>query len=126
MRLDSRWISDTYLISLFLMGRATMTASAQDSSAAPVGHTGAAIQIEERPALTVSGWLVLAVLLAGFVIAGITQLPALGLVMLVLAGISLTSFVVLQPGQTRVVQFFGQYIGTVRRTGLTCVVPLTV
>ena len=33
--------------------------------------------------------------------------------------------VVIAPGETRVVQFFGRYIGTVRRTGLTWVVPLS-
>jgi regulator of protease activity HflC (stomatin/prohibitin superfamily) len=38
----------------------------------------------------------------------------------------LQSLVVVQPGQTRVVQFFGRYIGTVRRPGLAWVWPLTV
>ena len=36
-----------------------------------------------------------------------------------------TSLVVVVPGQTSVRQFFGQYIGTVRRTGLVLVPPLT-
>jgi regulator of protease activity HflC (stomatin/prohibitin superfamily) len=30
-----------------------------------------------------------------------------------------------QPGQTRVVRFFGSYAGTVRRTGLSWILPLT-
>ena len=29
------------------------------------------------------------------------------------------------PGQTRVVQFFGRYVGTVRKQGLRMIVPLT-
>ena len=36
-----------------------------------------------------------------------------------------TSLVVVVPGQTSVRQFFGQYIGTVRRTGMVLVLPLT-
>ena len=36
-----------------------------------------------------------------------------------------TSLVIVVPGQTSVRQFFGQYIGTVRRTGLVLVPPLT-
>ncbi|WP_136313022.1 SPFH domain-containing protein [Actinomyces procaprae] len=37
----------------------------------------------------------------------------------------LTSFAVVAPGQTSVRQFFGRYIGTVRRTGLVLLPPLT-
>ncbi len=40
--------------------------------------------------------------------------------------IILASLVVVQPGQTRVVQFFGRYVGTVRQSGLVWVTPLTV
>ena len=36
-----------------------------------------------------------------------------------------SSFVIVVPGQTSVRQFFGQYIGTVRRTGMVLVLPLT-
>ncbi|PZU32379.1 MAG: hypothetical protein DI576_09240 [Actinomyces sp.] len=36
-----------------------------------------------------------------------------------------SSFVIVVPGQTSVRQFFGQYIGTVRRTGIVLVPPLT-
>ena len=35
-----------------------------------------------------------------------------------------TSLVIVQPGQTKVVRFFGTYVGTVRRTGLWWIVPL--
>ena len=37
-----------------------------------------------------------------------------------------TSLVVVPPGQTSVVQFFGTYVGTVRRPGFWWVLPLTV
>ena len=36
-----------------------------------------------------------------------------------------SSLVIVAPGQTSVVQFFGRYIGTVRRPGFYCVVPLS-
>ena len=36
----------------------------------------------------------------------------------------LTSLVIVQPGQTKVVRFFGSYVGTVRRTGLWWILPL--
>jgi regulator of protease activity HflC (stomatin/prohibitin superfamily) len=44
---------------------------------------------------------------------------------IVVAVIILASLVIVQPGQTRVVRFFGSYVGTVRRTGLSWIVPLT-
>jgi len=44
---------------------------------------------------------------------------------IVLAVIIFSSLVIVQPGQTRVVQFFGSYVGTVRHTGLSWIIPLT-
>jgi SPFH domain / Band 7 family len=96
----------------------------------PVGHQGARVEVTERPAIATSGWaavLLLLVLAAAGVALGLgpesTQpllvLPAL------LALLVLTSLVVVSPGESRVVQFFGRYVGTVRRTGLTWVLPLT-
>ena len=43
----------------------------------------------------------------------------------VLALLVAAPLVVIAPGEARVIQFFGRYIGTVRRTGLTWVVPFT-
>jgi len=51
-----------------------------------------------------------------FAVAGVCTVVAIRLVV---------PLVVIAPGETRVVQFFGRYIGTVRRTGLTWVVPLS-
>ena len=48
-----------------------------------------------------------------------------GVVGIVLATLLLTSLVIVVPGQTSVRQFFGRYIGTVRRTGIALVPPLT-
>ena len=37
----------------------------------------------------------------------------------------LGSLIIVQPGETRVVRFFGSYVGTVRRTGLSWILPLS-
>ncbi|WP_036921601.1 SPFH domain-containing protein [Propionicicella superfundia] len=46
-------------------------------------------------------------------------------VLILLAILVASGLTVISPGHTRVVQFFGQYVGTVRRTGLVYTVPLT-
>jgi regulator of protease activity HflC (stomatin/prohibitin superfamily) len=99
-------------------------------STTPVGHTGTHVDVTERAAWTTHGaigalggllLLVLAVVClgqgGGFLIAGLV-LGLLGIMVL-------SSLVVVAPGQTRVIQFFGKYIGTVRRQGLSMVPPLT-
>jgi regulator of protease activity HflC (stomatin/prohibitin superfamily) len=43
---------------------------------------------------------------------------------IVVAVIVLSSLVIVQPGETRVVRFFGSYVGSVRRTGLSWILPL--
>lgn len=45
--------------------------------------------------------------------------------LILVALVILASLVVVQPGQTRVVRFFGSYAGTVRATGLSWTVPLS-
>ena len=106
----------------------------------PVGHNGTRVEVNEQRAWAVSGFLVLpvALLLVGVAIwqvvlaaqAGIDR-SAIGAhfavagVCLVVAVLLVIPLVVIAPGETRVVQFFGRYIGTVRRTGLTWVVPLS-
>ena len=108
-----------------------MSIEARGETPVPVGHTGAAIQIEERPATTFNGWLAVGVIVVcvALALALIGNPPigaVLGVLLLIVAGLTLISLVIIQPGQTRVVQFFGQYVGTVRRPGLTAVLPLTV
>ena len=43
---------------------------------------------------------------------------------IVVAVIVSSSLVIVQPGHTKVVRFFGTYVGTIRRTGLWWIVPL--
>jgi regulator of protease activity HflC (stomatin/prohibitin superfamily) len=107
-------------------------------SGRPVGHEGTRVEVAEREAWSLGGaaaFLVVLVAVACFVgsfplfaAAEKNSADALGLlgVALILLGIALFSgLAVISPGTTRVVQFFGRYIGTVRRTGLVLTVPFS-
>jgi len=94
-----------------------------------VGHQGARVEIQERPARATSGWLgVLVVLVCIGAVIGLAYTSVRGLVAIpILIGLVVgASLAIVQPGQTRVVQFFGRYAGTVRTPGLSWVLPLTV
>ncbi|HEY5389263.1 MAG TPA: hypothetical protein VIJ83_01815 [Solirubrobacteraceae bacterium] len=94
----------------------------------PVGHAGARVEIHERRTFAVSGWLGLlaaAGLIALTVLAARSATPALAIAPAVPAFLVLTSLIIVQPGQTKVVRFFGSYIATVRRAGLWWILPLT-
>jgi hypothetical protein len=96
--------------------------------AIPVGHSGTRVDIRERQARTINGWFgVLVVAGCGVAAAFLAQgsLGAVAIAPIVVAVIILGSLVIVQPGQTRAVQFFGSYVGTVRRTGLSWLLPLT-
>src|SRR5689334_18013503 len=109
-----------------------MTAPVQISeqpSVTAVGHQGARVEIQERPARATSGWLgVLVVLVCIGAVIGLAYTSVRGLVAIpILIGLVVgASLAIVQPGQTRVVQFFGRYAGTVRTPGLSWVLPLTV
>ena len=106
----------------------TPAAAAPVPAVAPVGHQGARVDITERPAFAPNGWfgvIVLAGCIAGAVVAGKDGTPWIVLP-IVVAVLVATALVIVPPGQTSVVQFFGRYIGTVRRPGFWWVAPLTV
>jgi regulator of protease activity HflC (stomatin/prohibitin superfamily) len=94
----------------------------------PVGHQGVRVDIQERAAWRVNGWLGVALLIIGVLAAiklagtSVSGLIAIPIIVIVVVASSLT---IVSPGETRVVQFFGSYVGTVRRPGLWCVLPLT-
>jgi regulator of protease activity HflC (stomatin/prohibitin superfamily) len=95
--------------------------------ATPVGHSGTRVEIHERPAWAINGWagvLVIAGCIAAAVLLGQSSLPGLVAVPIVVAVAIATSLIIVQPGQTKVVRFFGSYVGTIRRTGLWWIVPL--
>jgi regulator of protease activity HflC (stomatin/prohibitin superfamily) len=93
----------------------------------PVGHSGARVVIHERPAWAINGWigvLVVAVCIAAAILLGGSSVPGLAALPIVLGVLVLSSLVIVQPGHTKVVRFFGSYVGTVRRTGLWWILPL--
>jgi regulator of protease activity HflC (stomatin/prohibitin superfamily) len=106
----------------------------------PVGHEGTRVDVTERQAWSVDGFAGLAVslLLLGLggwmTVMGIIDADAgRGGIGLIVGGAAIgalglllsASLAIVAPGQTRVVQFFGRYIGTVRKQGLRMTVPLT-
>ena len=99
-----------------------------DPDAIPVGHAGTRVEIRERPAWAINGWF--GVLVVGACIVACVLLAqhsdwAIVIGPAVVSAVILASLVIVQPGQTRVVRFFGSYVGTVRRTGLSWILPLT-
>jgi hypothetical protein len=95
--------------------------------ATPVGHSGTRVEIHERTAWAISGWAgvpVVAVCIAAIVLLAQSSVPGVAVVPIVVAVVILSSLVIVQPGHTKVVRFFGSYVGTLRRTGLSWILPL--
>ena len=107
----------------------------------PVGRDGARVEVQERKAWYVDGILavVVALVLTGLgawllarmgidLEAGTGNPVVTGVVggLLVLAAAVLfSSLTIISPGDTNVVQFFGRYVGTIRKAGLLMTVPFT-
>jgi regulator of protease activity HflC (stomatin/prohibitin superfamily) len=112
----------------------TQESVAGEPAGRPVGHAGTRVDVTERTAWSLgSGGTVLGVLLA-VALAGLGVVTIIGAapagvvpgVLLTAAGVLLlTGVSVVNPGETLVVQLFGRYLGTVRRTGLVLAFPLT-
>ncbi|MCC6497082.1 MAG: SPFH domain-containing protein [Propionibacteriaceae bacterium] len=107
----------------------------------PVGHAGARVDIAERRAWSVSGAVAvlgfLALLGAAlwlFILAGGadetggdgTLFGVAGGILAIAAGVVVSAITIVGPGDTRVLQFFGRYVGTVRIAGLQMTVPFVV
>src|SRR6202167_4259804 len=96
--------------------------------ATPVGHSGTRVEIQEREAWSINGWfgvLLLAACIAGCVLIAHTSVKAVMVAPILVAVIIAGSLVIVQPGQTKVVRFFGTYVGTVRKPGLWWILPLS-
>ncbi|NTW39635.1 MAG: SPFH domain-containing protein [Cellulomonadaceae bacterium] len=101
----------------------------------PVGPGGVEVDITERGAWQANGLLGIVVTFAliGSAVAlfaagdtsGSGGVVALGVAAMLAGVLSAGSLAIVQPGRTSVVQFFGRYVGTVRRTGLVWLVPLS-
>lgn len=111
---------------------------AGDPTGRPVGHAGVRVEVVERPAPAAGTFAALLLLLATVALIGLgialvaaadaddaPGLGALGFVLMFLALFVPSGVTVISPGQTKVVQLFGRYLGTIRRTGLVATVPLT-
>jgi regulator of protease activity HflC (stomatin/prohibitin superfamily) len=99
-----------------------------DPEATPVGPSGTRVEIRERPAWAINGWLGVLVVAACIVaVVLLVQHKATGIATapIVVAVVILSSLVIVKPGETRVVRFFGSYVGTVRRTGMYWILPLS-
>ncbi len=110
-------------------------------SAVPVGHQGTRVDISEDRAWCLNGFAALflgLVIVVGAVAVFVRSLLPLAdggqasvggivasVVLLVIGLLVFTSVTIVAPGETKVLQFFGRYVGTLRRTGLSMVMPLT-
>lgn len=117
--------------------------SAPASAAAPTSAATTVpvrVEVDERPGFAVNGWPVLAGLVVALLAAALlvflgipvragetvsVPLVVAGGLLALLALLIATGLSIVSPGETRVVTFFGSYTGTVRRTGLSWTVPLT-
>jgi regulator of protease activity HflC (stomatin/prohibitin superfamily) len=92
--------------------------------------------VKERKGLGINGWLMLLIVIALFLGGGrliweasqddgVSTTFWVGIVLVVVGGVLASGFVINPPNIVKVVTFFGRYLGTVRRNGLTWTVPLT-
>jgi regulator of protease activity HflC (stomatin/prohibitin superfamily) len=113
-------------------------AAGGEPAGVPVGHEGARVGVEERPAWAGNGFIPLVVGVACFAGAmrcfiTMAELDEAGrgsglwgwlaALLIIVMGLAAVSITMVSPGDTRVLQFFGRYIGTVRRPGLIMVAP---
>lgn len=112
-----------------------LSPEAAAGQAEPVGHSGIRVDVTERDAWQGNGAIaaLLTLALAGGAFwafaraadTGAVPVGVLGAVLALAAAVLGGSITIIQPGQTNVVQLFGAYRGTARRTGLIWLPPLT-
>ena len=106
----------------------------------PVGREGARVDVEEKKAWYIDGilaffaalaltagsiWLIVASGIALDEGTGGGLGMTMGVILFLLAMVMFSSLTIISPGDTKVIQFFGRYIGTIRRAGLLMTVPFT-
>jgi len=101
----------------------------------PIGYQGIRVEVRDRRSFQGNWFLgLLVAILVGAAAAWVfaraasdvnAWLVAVGVLLAIAAVLVLASLTVIQPGQTSVVQFFGRYVGTARRTGLVWLPPLS-
>ncbi len=111
----------------------------------PVGHDGARVEIHEKSAWTAGAGAAALALIAALVLflggvgliiwaialfvntpdsPGAVPVMVGGVVALLASFVLMPMIKIISPGHTHVVQFFGRYLGTNRRTGLSLIPPL--
>lgn len=101
----------------------------------PVGHGGIRVDIAERRAWSVGGAVVLLLCLLALAAAVYLFIDGMGneepgkvlgaVAIVLLSLVGWTGLTIVNPGDARVVQFLGHYLGTVRKTGLNLTIPFT-
>ncbi|MCM3269415.1 SPFH domain-containing protein [Paenibacillus elgii] len=85
--------------------------------------------MKERKAWVMNGFvgllLVLALVGGGLSLLITETSPVLGIVLIILSVLPLSSLTVIQPNQAMVVTFFGSYAGTMRESGIWVTVPFS-
>ena len=114
-------------------------------STEPVGHDGIRVDIEERPAWHLGSGIAITVFLLSIVgfllgiglcirggvlldngqgaVGAVTLIG--GVVLAIASSLCWGMLTIVAPGHTTVRQFFGRYVGTVRRDGISLVAPFT-
>ena len=105
-----------------------MTTVDSPTASEPLGHPGGQVDITEHPAISVSGWFAVLVLAGcvAWILVSVQGDRTWLWVPITVAILVISSLVIVTPGNTSVIQFFGRYVGTVRRPGFWWVVPLAV
>lgn len=82
----------------------------------------------EKPVFHINGYLglILVLVILGLgVYLSVVGWGVLGVILVVLAVLAASSLTIIGPNQSRVLTFFGRYIGTIKESGLYLTVPLT-
>ncbi|MBY9080476.1 SPFH domain-containing protein [Paenibacillus sp. HN-1] len=85
--------------------------------------------MKEKTLRPINGFWIIALIAlctAGAVYWFIQEYVALPVILVVIGCILLTSITVVQPNKSVVVTFFGQYVGTISRSGLWAVIPFSI
>ncbi|KRO03568.1 membrane protease family stomatin prohibitin-like protein [Levilactobacillus paucivorans] len=85
--------------------------------------------MKEKNVVHMNGYLGLLLVLALIIFAGwlivMAGMIVTGTVLLIVAILAASSLTIISPNQSKVLTFFGQYIGTIRESGLFLTIPLT-
>ncbi len=82
-------------------------------------------QIKDKPAPYSNGFVWLLLLIATFLLL-LTAIKPVFVPLMAIIGFSFTGFTIVSPNESKVVTFFGKYIGTIKENGFLFTVPFTI